>query len=82
MSHYSGALLTVQAIREQSGLVMETANAKAAAEILAAKKRSEELEVSGPFVASGRSTSTLGVYLKYKRELVNHEGEQAIGGHR
>lgn len=46
VSHYSGRLVVVQAIRGQSGLVMETANAKAAAEILEAKNRAEELEVS------------------------------------
>lgn len=67
--------MTVQAIRGQSGLVMETANAKAAAEILEAKNRSEELEVSGPFVAPSRLTSTLDAYLPYKRKLASREGE-------
>lgn len=43
----STSWFATQAIRGQSGLVMETANAKAAAEILEAKNRSEELEVSG-----------------------------------
>lgn len=46
MPHCPALLVSAQAIRGQSDLVMETANAKAAAEILEAKNRSEELEVS------------------------------------
>lgn len=36
-----------QAIREQSGLVTETANAKVAAGVLEAKSRTAEVEVGG-----------------------------------
>ena len=36
-----------QAIREQSGMLTETANAKVAAEVLEAKSRTAEVEVSG-----------------------------------
>lgn len=38
---------TSQAIREQSGLMTETANAKAAAEVLEGRNNAAELEVSG-----------------------------------
>lgn len=41
-----------QAIREQSGMLTETANAKVAAEVLEAKSRTAEVEVGGAICAA------------------------------
>ena len=61
------ALWRTQAIREQSGMLTETANAKVAAEVLEAKSRTAEVEVSISYwcrilVASNRPTRTLLFY--------------------